>query len=88
LLRKVPKIDVRLPREAERLLLLDAFFFFLSSPEELLDEDPARAGVVSSTGAMGAATASPSVVLGATSVLFLGVEPMAVAGAASEAGLP
>jgi hypothetical protein len=74
-------MEDRFPREAERLL---AFLFFLSSSEELLEEEPVRAGTTTSP--VGATPVSSSVDLCATSVLFLGVEP--VAGAASVAGLP
>lgn len=79
-------------REAERLLLLDAFFFFLSSPSELLEADPVRAGTgaTSSVGAAAPSTAgtaaSSSAGLGVTSVLFLGAD--GAAEGASVVGFP
>lgn len=79
-------MEARFPRETERLLLLAAFLRFFSSSEELEEDDPARAGVAVSSAAA-AVEASPSAGLGATSVLFLGVELAAAAGA-SVAGLP
>jgi hypothetical protein len=75
-------MEARLPRETDRLLLL-AFFAFFSSLSELLDEDPARAGVsAASAGAASVVSAG----LGVTSVLFLGVE--LAAAAVSAVGLP
>lgn len=72
----------RLPRETERDLLFD-FLAFLASSEELLDEDPARAGAA--TAGSSAAAVSPSAGFGVASVLFLGAEAEA---AASMVGLP
>jgi hypothetical protein len=66
--------------EAERLLFLVAFLAFLSaSDEELLDEDPVRAGAAAS--ATGASVSRGLV----ASMLFLGAEGVAPA---SAVGLP
>ena len=76
-------MEVRLPRETERDLDFLAFF---ASSEELLDDDPARAGAA--TAGSSVATAGVSVVstgLGVASVLFFGAEAVA---AASVVGLP
>ena len=83
--RKPPKIEARLPRETERLLLLAAFFLF-SSSAELLEEDPVRAGA--GAAASVATGASVSASLGVASVLFLGAELSLAAVDASAAGLP
>ena len=78
-------MEARFPREAERLLLLEAFFFRFSSLEESLEAEPVRvaSGTVAS---VAGASASPS--LGATSVLFFGAVLSLAAVAASVAGLP
>ena len=70
-------------RETLRDLLFD-FLAFFSSSDELLEEDPARAG---ETTAGSVAAVSPSASLGVASRLFLGAEADAVA-PASVVGLP
>jgi hypothetical protein len=82
--RKPPKIEARLPRETERLLLLAAFFL-LSSSAESLDADPVRAGTEAAASVAGA---SVSASLGVASMLFFGAELSLAAMAASAAGLP
>jgi hypothetical protein len=74
-----PKIEARL-RETERDLLFLAFF---SSSEELLEDEPVRAGAA--TTGSSPATASVSAAFGVASVL---VFDAAAAGAASAVGLP
>lgn len=71
-------------RLADRDLLF-AFLAFFSSSDELLEDDPARAGAAT-TGAS-VAGVSLSANLGVASMLFFGVELEAVA-AASGVGLP
>jgi hypothetical protein len=80
--RKPPKMEARL-RETLRDLLFD-FLAFFSSSDELLEEDPARAG---ETTVGSVAAVSPSASLGVASRLFLGAEADAVA-PASVVGLP
>jgi hypothetical protein len=62
------------------------FFAFFSSSEELLEDEPARAGAAT-TGSSPLATTGVSVsaALGVASVLFFGAEAVA---AASVVGLP
>jgi hypothetical protein len=74
-------------RDTERDLDFD-FLAFFSSSEELLDDEPARAGAATmASSPTGAATgASVSASLGVASVLFLGV--VEAVAAASGAGLP
>jgi hypothetical protein len=69
-------------RDTERDLDLD-FLAFFSSSDELLEDEPARAGAV--TVASSPAGTSVSAGLGVASVLFLGAEAVA---AASVVGLP
>lgn len=69
-------------RLAERDLLFD-FLAFFSSSDELLEDDPARAGAATTDPS--AAGASLSASLGVASTLFFGVEAEA---AASGVGLP
>jgi hypothetical protein len=83
--RSPPKMEVRLPRDAERDLDL-AFLALFSSSEELLDEEPARAGAATIASSVAGASVVVSAGLRVASVLFLGAE--VVAAAASAVGLP
>jgi hypothetical protein len=85
--RRPPKREVRLPRETERLLLLD-FFFFLSSSEELLEADPARTGAAARSAGPGSVSAGLVAVAVVASTLFLGADSSLAAVAASGVGFP
>jgi len=78
-------MEARLPRDAERDLDF-VFLAFLLSSEELLEDEPARAGAATmgcSVAATGASVVSAG--FGVASVLFLGADAVA---AASVVGLP
>lgn len=84
--RRPPKILPRFPRDTDRDL---AFLAFFASSEELLEDDPPRAGAATMASSVAVAGVSVLANAGVASVLFLGAacEVEAVA-AANAVGLP